>query len=162
MNAVRRAADLLFHRQLRLRWQGGPRLAWEARDADAVAAQAEAQAQRRREANEIVEQLAGVLDEMPEIRDSVRHLAFVEQALRTQGLKALDGVPLEVLEQAHAQFEGLVSNWSPRGLATLRSKMAVTIAEREARGEPSEWSSGAVLPSAAAPGAKVRFNVGQG
>jgi hypothetical protein len=41
-------------------------------------------------------------------------------------------VPYDVLKRALDQFEGLVVNWSDEGLATLRSKMAVTLIEREA------------------------------
>jgi hypothetical protein len=36
-----------------------------------------------------------------------------------------------VLQHALAQLEGLVTNWSPVGLASLRSKMAVAIIDRD-------------------------------
>ncbi|MDH4051838.1 MAG: hypothetical protein OEU93_09680 [Rubrivivax sp.] len=162
MNPVRRAADFLFCRQLRLRWRGGPRLAWEARDLAAASAAEEAEAARRQEHREILEQLAEVLDEMPDIRDSVRHLAFLEQALREHGLQALYGVPQDLLQQALDQFEGLVSNWSPRGLASLRSKMAVAVLERDGEGEASVLPQAIGAMSPVSPGATVRFNVGRG
>ncbi|MBX3600909.1 MAG: hypothetical protein KF863_09795 [Rubrivivax sp.] len=76
-------------------------------------------------------QLKELLDELPETRQTMRHLVFVEQALAKKGLKALRKVPLDVLQRALDQFEGLVTNWSPEGLANLRSKMAVTIIDRE-------------------------------
>ena len=90
--------------------------------------------------------LAGLLDEMPDNRSTLRHLAFIEHALGKKGLRALHKVPYDVLTRALDQFEGLVVNWSDEGLAALRSKMAVTLIEREpegaapppARAEPEE------------------------
>lgn len=75
--------------------------------------------------------LAGLLDEMPDNRSTLRHLAFIEHALGKKGLRALHKVPYDVLKRALDQFEGLVVNWSDEGLAALRSKMAVTLIERE-------------------------------
>ncbi|MBC7941243.1 MAG: hypothetical protein H7Z19_16070 [Chitinophagaceae bacterium] len=79
----------------------------------------------------MLEQLAQVLGEQPDTRGTLRHLAFVEKALGKKGLKALNKLPLDVLQRALEQLEGLVTNWSPVGLATLRSKMAVAVIERE-------------------------------
>lgn len=76
-------------------------------------------------------QLAELLDERPETRRTMRQLAFVEQALAKKGLRALHQVPLEPLRKALEQFEGLVINWSPVGLACLRAKMAVAVIDRE-------------------------------
>ena len=76
------------------------------------------------------EQLRALLDELPETRRTLRHLVFVEQALAGKGLRALHKLPLETLRRALEQFEGLVTNWSPVGLAGLRSKMAVAIIDR--------------------------------
>ena len=72
-----------------------------------------------------------LLDELPENRSTLRHLAFIEHALQKKGLRALHKVPYDVLKRALEQFEGVVVNWSDAGLATLRSKMAVTLIERE-------------------------------
>lgn len=85
------------------------------------------------------EQLQRLLDELPETRRTLRHLVFVEQALARKGLRALRKLPLDVLQRALEQFEGLVTNWSPVGLAGLRSKMAVAIIDRE-RGAPDAES----------------------
>ena len=76
-------------------------------------------------------QLAELLDELPETRQALRHLVFVEHAIGKHGLKALHKLPVDVLERALSQFEGLVTNWSPVGLASLRSKMAVAIIDRD-------------------------------
>ena len=77
------------------------------------------------------EQLGALLSELPETRRALRALVAVEQMLAKKGIRALRKMPLDVLKRALEQFEGLVTNWSPVGLANLRSKMAVTIIERE-------------------------------
>ena len=79
----------------------------------------------------IVEQLGVLLAEVPESRSALRHLVFVEAALQKKGLRALSKLPVELLERALEQLESLVTNWSPTGLASLRSKMAVAIMDRE-------------------------------
>lgn len=147
---ARRANELLFQRDLQLQWQGVPRVRLVERgDDEAPDAQAQTAAQAARDLAELLEQLAEVLDELPDIRDSVRHLVLVEQGLRTSGLAALYKLPLPVLEQALEQFEGLVTNWSPRGLATLRSKMSVTVRERV--GQEDDGYAPRLAPSTATP-----------
>ena len=79
----------------------------------------------------VLDQLSALLAEQPETRQTLRPLVFVEQALQKKGLRALHKVPLEVLQRALEQLEGLVTNWSPVGLANLRSKMAVAVLDRE-------------------------------
>jgi hypothetical protein len=99
-----------------------------------VSAASLAEAAARKDKQELTlmrEQLAAVLDDMPDTRQTLRHLAFVEQALAKKGLKALRKVPLDVLQRALEQLETLVTNWSPVGLASLRSKMAVSVIDRE-------------------------------
>lgn len=93
-------------------------------DAGALKAQQELQLMQR--------SLQALLDEMPGNRGTLRHLAFIEYALAKKGLRALAKVPYDVLQRALEQFEGVVTNWSDEGLAMLRSKMAVTLIEREA------------------------------
>lgn len=97
----------------------------------------------RREQQElqcIQQSLKRLLDELPENRGTLRHMAFVEHVLAKKGLRGLAKVPYDVLERALEQFESVVINWSDEGLATLRSKMAVMLIEREAdapaAGEP--------------------------
>ena len=75
--------------------------------------------------------LKAVLKERPEAREVLKHLFAFGSALRQRGSKALHEVPLELLRRAHSQLEGLVYDWSSEGLATLRSKMAVAIIERD-------------------------------
>jgi hypothetical protein len=91
----------------------------------------EAAAKERQDVALMRSQLVTLLDERPETRNAMRHLAFVEQALGRKGLRALDKLPLDLMRHALEQLEGLVTNWSPVGLANLRAKMAVAILRRE-------------------------------
>lgn len=96
----------------------------------------------------IQEQLSALLSEQPETRLTLRALVAVEQALAKKGLRALRKLPLDVMRRALDQFEGLVTNWSPVGLANLRSKMSVAIIEREQmdpEGEADAYRTAAVL-----------------
>jgi|GEM_PF-1040805 len=79
----------------------------------------------------VLDDLRDVLDEATGARTALHHLVFVEHALSKKGLKALHKLPLPVLQRALEQLEHLVTNWSPVGLANLRSKMAVTVIDRE-------------------------------
>ena len=91
----------------------------------------EARRKARAELELLLSQLKELLDEIPETRGTLKQLVFVEHALQKKGLKALHKLPLPVLQKALEQLEGLVTNWSPAGLANLRSKMAVAIIDRE-------------------------------
>ena len=116
-----------------------------------------ADAAKRKEREELalmLEQLRELLDELPETRSAMRHMVFVEQALAKKGLRALHKLPLDVLQRALEQFEGLVTNWTPVGLASLRSKMAVAIIDREhmdPEAEADAYRTAAVLDVAPEP-----------
>jgi hypothetical protein len=86
--------------------------------------------QERGELQLMLEELDALLDQQPDACQTMHHLDSVRQALHKKGLRALRKLPLDQLQRALEQFESLVSNWSPAGLASLRSKMAVTIADR--------------------------------
>ncbi|MBU6258212.1 MAG: hypothetical protein KGO01_07315 [Burkholderiales bacterium] len=97
------------------------------------------------------QQLSELLDDLPSTRRTMRHLVFVEHALAKKGLRAFNRLPLDVLQGALEQLEVLVSNWSPVGLAALRSKMAVAIIEREhmePEAEPEAWRTAVVFEGA--------------
>lgn len=122
-----------------------------ARGRKRAAPRADAAAQReQQELQRIQQSLARLLDELPENRSTLRHLAFIEHALAKKGLRGLAKVPYDVLRRALDQFEGVVINWSDEGLATLRSKMAVMLIEREAEAQtaPETPVAGARGPAA--------------
>ena len=137
LDPVRHAAVAFFKHDLALKREGGAvHIVLEQRSGTASRNRPPSAAERaaRRADDELQlmrRQLAQLLDELPATRGSLRQLAFVEQALGRKGLRALDKLPLDVLRHALEQFEGLVTNWSPVGLATLRSKMAVAVIERQ-------------------------------
>lgn len=139
-NPVRRAAVAFFKHDLALRKDpAGLQIVLESRAVTAVSPKkpkkdSRADLAARKEKQDlamILEQLGGLLAEVPETRAALRHLVFVEHALQKKGLRALHKLPMDVLQRAHEQLEGLVVNWSPVGLASLRSKMAVAIIDRE-------------------------------
>lgn len=82
----------------------------------------------RRDLYELMEQHSGS-------RQLMRHLDLVERTLREQGLAAVEALPVRVLSKALTQLEKLVWDWSPVGLAELRSRIAILVKER--RGETS-------------------------
>lgn len=135
----RRAAFLFFKAQVQVRVEGGMRVELSDGSGRRVVPPEELAARRERAELECVQrELAEALGVAPEIRVELRHLAYIEHALQQKGLRALQLVPLEVLQKALEQFEGLVSNWEPRGLAMLRSKMSVTVRERQLADAPAE------------------------
>lgn len=147
LKPVGHAADLFFRRQLKLSVRGGLRVELVDGEGERRLSPAEqAAAAQRAELARIVGELAQCMDADPDIRRELRHLAYLETLLRQRGLEALQAVPLDVLHKALDQFEGLVSNWSPWGLATLRSKMAVALAERRLNEEAQAPSTPLSLP----------------
>ena len=133
---LKQIVDAVFRQHLALRRDAhGVRVVLSDRSTQAAGrlSPAEEAAAKSRQAVKLMRtQLATLLDERPDTRQAMRHLAFVEQALGKKGLRALDKLPLDLMRHALDQFEGLVINWSPVGLASLRAKMAVAIITREA------------------------------
>ena len=137
-NPLRYAVAAIFKRDLALRRAPeGVRIVLESRSTSGgrkTRPPSRAEVSERRESHELAlirKELAALLDDQPEARQTLRHLVFVEQALGKKGLRALHKLPLDVLQRALEQFESLVINWSPLGLANLRSKMAVAVIDRE-------------------------------
>ncbi|RQP24824.1 hypothetical protein DZC73_08065 [Albitalea terrae] len=64
-------------------------------------------------------------------RRLMRHLGYIERALRKDGPEALDGIPLEVLSKGFAQLKSIVTDWSCPGLSELRSRLSILIAAKE-------------------------------
>ncbi|MDE2368109.1 MAG: hypothetical protein KGN16_03990 [Burkholderiales bacterium] len=136
----------------------GMRLVLEQRDGSPVApprppTREEIAARRENEEFALLrQQLTELLDDLPTTRRTMRHLVFVEHALAKKGLRAFDRLPVDVLQGALEQLETLVTNWSPVGLAALRSKMAVAIIDREHMDpevEPEPWRTAVVFDGGA-------------
>lgn len=135
---IGKALRAFFKFDVKLRREDGAlRLVLEDKAPDAEPAarkrrRLDARAQREaREFERMRMSLSALLDEMPENRQVLRHLVFIERALDKKGLRALYKVPYDVLKHALTQLEGVVVNWSDEGLACLRSKMAVAVIDRE-------------------------------
>ncbi len=134
--SVRQGFTAFFKHDLTLnRAEEGVRIVLKERPAAAAqrppTRQEQAQSRERMELELMRVQLAELLNELPDTRQAMRHLVFVEQALLKKGTRALHKLPLDVLQRALEQLEGLVTNWSPVGLASLRSKIAVCVIDRE-------------------------------
>lgn len=71
-----------------------------------------------------------LMEQHPKSRQLMRYLDVVERTLRRGGLDALETLPIRVVAKALAQMEKLVWDWSPAGLAELRSRMAVMVKNR--------------------------------
>ncbi len=76
------------------------------------------------------DEMRRVLDSEQTHRQVFRHLARFERKFAKSGLRAIEEVPVEQLRRALKDFEALVRNWSSASLADLRSRMAVTLADR--------------------------------
>ncbi len=136
LGSLRKAVQAFFRHDVVLqRGEHGMRLAFEDRrlpSAQRPRTRAEiAEAKEQRDLALARAQLAALMDQDATLRSTLRQLAFVEHALEKKGFRGLYKVPLDVLQKALQQLETLVSNWSPEGLACLRSKMAVAVIDRE-------------------------------
>jgi hypothetical protein len=151
---LRRAYSAVFRQHVSLRVAKGQVRVVLRDDPMTPAAQREptrAELAARKEQQELVliqRQLAELLNDLPETRATLRHLVFVEKALERKGMRALHKLPLDVLQRALEQLEGLVVNWSPVGLAALRSKMAVAIIDRETHVNPVDAEADAYRTAA--------------
>jgi len=124
----------LFARELRLERDGknlNIKLASKASAAPAATKPQAPPSPAEIELNQMRAELKKLLDVHPGTRRVMRHLVYFERALATDGLRALIEIPEEVLGTALEQLEKLVSNWSNRDLATLRSKMSVAVVNRQ-------------------------------
>jgi hypothetical protein len=74
--------------------------------------------------------LYSLLERHPASRQTMRHLDLIERTLRHVDIDAVEALPIKVLTKGLAELEALVWDWSPVGLATLRSRLAVTVKRR--------------------------------
>ena len=62
----------------------------------------------------------------------MRHLDLLERTLRTRGYEAVEALPVRMVAQALSQLERLVWDWTPEGLAELRSRLSILVKARQA------------------------------
>ena len=84
----------------------------------------------RKQVRHMKRDLHALLSQHPSSRQLMRHLATVERTLRTEGLAGFEAMPVRVVATALTELERLVWDWSPTGLAELRSRMAVIVKNR--------------------------------
>ena len=103
---------------------------------------AAAREETRKRVRQMRRDLHGLLGQHPSSRQLMRHLATVEMTLRDEGLEGFEAMPVRVIAKALKELERLVQDWSPIGLAELRSRMAVIVKSRasanEARAQNTE------------------------
>jgi len=79
----------------------------------------------------MLRELTALLDAHEGSRRVFRYLAHFEQRLASKGLRVLDEMSVKHLRRALAQFEAIITDWSPANLADLRSRMAVAVSVRD-------------------------------
>jgi hypothetical protein len=90
---------------------------------------------RRQRVKQMRRELFTLMEQHPGSRKVMSHLDLVERTLRSGGFQTVEALPIRVIAKALSQMEQLVVNWSPVGLAELRSRMAVMVKSRA--NEPS-------------------------
>ncbi len=96
-------------------------------------------------------ELYTLLEQHPSSRELMRHLDLVERTLRQEGFSAVQALPVRVIAKALQQLEKLVWDWSPSGLAELRSRLAMIVRTRQAAdAAESAMAAAATQPSAKA------------
>jgi hypothetical protein len=93
---------------------------------------AQAREEKRRHLRLMAGDLNRLFGQHPASRQLMRHLDLVERTLRRGGVEALETLPVRVIRKALDELERLVWDWSPAGLAELRSRMAVMVKTRPA------------------------------
>ena len=92
---------------------------------------AEARQELRQRVRQMKRDLYTLLEQHPSSRGLLRHLDLVERTLRRDGLGGIEKLPVRVITKALVELERLVWDWSPAGLADLRSRMAVMVKNRQ-------------------------------
>jgi hypothetical protein len=74
-------------------------------------------------------QLSALLRRHPKAREIFRHLALVEQSLRSTTASRFARLPPKVLRAAQEQLLALVTDWSELGLQDLRATLQLALKE---------------------------------
>lgn len=150
-DGIKRAARAFFVEDLRVRRdERGLRIVFESESAGPSEpplerARKEAEQRRLKQVHDIRAQLARLFESHPGLGVKGSPMHAIDCALAAQGLAFLDSVPLAVLRPALEAFEAAVLDWTPVGLAYLRSRMAVALRERAAR-EGADAGDTSALP----------------
>lgn len=91
---------------------------------------AEAREARRQRSRQMRHDLYDLMEQHPSSRQLMRHLDAVERTMRRGGFTAVEAMPVRVIRRALADLERLVRDWSPAGLAELRSRMSLVVKSR--------------------------------
>ena len=95
--------------------------------APAGGARSKARDAQRRRLRHMRRDLYELMEHHPSSRPLMRHLDLVEHTLRRSGLGAVEALPAQVIAKALTQMERLVWDWTPVGLAEMRSRLAVMV-----------------------------------
>jgi len=93
---------------------------------------AQAHEENRKRVRHMKRDLNELLSQHPSTRRLMRRLATVEHTLHANGLEGVEALPVRVIAKALAEMDSLVRDWSPTGLAELRSRMAVIVKKHPA------------------------------
>lgn len=114
----------------------------------------QARATERKQVRRMRADLFFMLEQHPASRDLVRALALVERTMQRSGFEGVDKLPQKVLARALVELERLVRDWSPVGLAELRSRLAVLV-----KNKPIEPEKAAVAESESPEGPASKISV---
>ncbi|HEY4069209.1 MAG TPA: hypothetical protein VGM74_20040 [Burkholderiaceae bacterium] len=111
----------------------------------------QARNESRQRLRQIRSDLFALLGQHPSSRRLMRHLAMVERTLQAEGIEGFEALPVRFIEKALGELERVVWDWSPSGLAELRSRMAVIVKNRPrpVLAAPGADTAPAALPAAA-------------
>ena len=102
---------------------------------------AQARSEERKHVRRMRADLFFMLEQHPASRELVRSLALVERTLQHSGFDGVDQLPQKVLARALTELERLVRDWSPIGLAELRSRLAVLVKNKPMQAERTEQAA---------------------
>lgn len=104
----------------------------------------QAREEERQRVRRMRRDLYELMEQHPGSRELMRHLDMLERTLRRDGYTAVEVLPVRVVTKALAQLEKLVWDWSPTGLAELRSRLAVMVKNRQPEADQEAASTAAI------------------
>jgi hypothetical protein len=113
----------------------------------------QARATERKHVRRMRADLFFMLEQHPSSRELVRSLALLERTMQRSGFEGVEELPQQVLARALTELERLVWDWSPVGLAELRSRLAVLVKNKPL--DPPKAAAAAVPEEISGPASKV-------